>query len=44
MAINVAVHAFNNFTPIVGDLVSFATFANDSFSENMSHLTPIPSQ
>jgi hypothetical protein len=35
MAINVVVDAYNNFTPIVGNLVSFATFANGSFSEKM---------
>jgi hypothetical protein len=34
-AINVVVDAFNNFTPIVGGLISFATFVYGSFNEKM---------
>jgi predicted small secreted protein len=32
-AINVVVNAFNNFMPIVGDLVSFKTFVYGLFNE-----------
>jgi hypothetical protein len=34
-AINVVVNAFNNFIPIVGDLVSLETFVYGSFNEKM---------